>query len=74
LIAEVEATGEEIVITRHGAPAARLVPVAGRLSRAEREAIVSAIAGSRDAWAAAHPQAAVPLSWDEVKAMIDDER
>lgn len=74
LIAEVEETGQEIIITRHGAPAARLAPVMTTLSRAEREAVVQRITAARDAWAADNPEAARPVPWETLKAMIEDER
>jgi prevent-host-death family protein len=74
LVAEVEATGEEILITRHGAPAARLAPIEAKRARAERAAIVAGILRSREAWAAAHPEAARPIPWETVKGWIDDER
>jgi prevent-host-death family protein len=74
LVAEVEATGEEIVITRHGAPAARLSPVVRARSPEERAAVLSRIASDRDAWARAHPEAAKPVPWEEVKSWLEDER
>ena len=74
LIAEVEATGAEIVITRHGAPAAKLGPVAKPLSLDERLAVLNRIAADRDAWARAHPESAKPIAWDEVKAWLEEER
>lgn len=74
LIAEIEASGEEILITRHGAPAARLSPVAPSLSPAQRAEILARIAANRDAWAAAHAEAARPIPWENVKAWMDDGR
>ena len=74
LIAEVEATGEEIVITRHGAPAAKLSPVAKSLSSESRAAVLNRIAAERDAWARAHPEAAKPVAWEDVKAWLEEYR
>jgi prevent-host-death family protein len=74
LVAEVEATGEEIVITRHGAPAAKLSPVAKSMNSDERAAVLAQIASERDAWARAHPEAAKPVAWDEIKALLEEGR
>jgi prevent-host-death family protein len=74
LIADIEATGEEIVITRHGAPAARLGPVAKVQTAVERAAVLARIAAERDAWARAHPQAARPVAWEDVKSWLEEER
>jgi prevent-host-death family protein len=42
--------GDEVILTRHGQPAARLVPIARKPSDAEREALLDALhgAGKRD--------------------------
>ena len=42
--------GDDIILTRHGQPAARLVPIARRPSDGEREALLDALhgAGKRD--------------------------
>ncbi|MBL8537098.1 MAG: type II toxin-antitoxin system Phd/YefM family antitoxin [Hyphomonadaceae bacterium] len=74
LVAEVEASGEEIVITRHGAPAAKLTPVAKAASVEERAGLLARIAADRDAWARAHPEAAQPIPWEDVKTWLEDER
>ncbi|MFZ4071863.1 MAG: type II toxin-antitoxin system Phd/YefM family antitoxin [Caulobacterales bacterium] len=74
LIAEIEASGEEIVITRHGAPAARLGPVVRAATPAERGELLARLAANRDAWAAAHPKAVQPVPWETVKAWMDEER
>jgi len=70
LVADVERTGEEVVLTRHGRAAARIVPirpVGGAVGRnpAEWGRRVAAILAVRDA------QPVVPgfddLSWEELK-------
>jgi len=38
--------GDEVVLTRHGRPAVRLVPVARRPSRDEKRALLNALRGS----------------------------
>jgi prevent-host-death family protein len=42
--------GDEVILTRHGQPAARLVPIAHKPSEKEREALLDALhgAGKRD--------------------------
>lgn len=74
LIAEIEASGEEIVITRHGAPAAKLGPVARAASPAQKADLLARLAAHRDAWAAAHAQAAKPIGWETGKAWMDEDR
>jgi prevent-host-death family protein len=74
LIAEVEATGEDIVITRHGTPAARLAPIERRVTAEERAQKLSRLATRRDAWAAAHPDAAKAVAWEQVKTWMDEDR
>lgn len=67
LVAEVERTGEEIVLTRHGRAAAKIVPVVhtSRRDPAKWQETVKAILARRDALSV------VPgfddLSWDELK-------
>ena len=74
LIAEIEASGEEIVITRHGAPAAKLVPVTRAATPQERANVLSRLAANRDAWVAANAGAAQPVPWEQVKAWMDEGR
>jgi prevent-host-death family protein len=74
LIAEVEATGEDIIITRHGTPAARLAPIERRVTAGERAERLSRLAARRDAWAADHPDAAQPIAWEQVKTWMDEDR
>ena len=75
LIQEVEETGAEIVITRHGKPAARLVSIAkAALSPEERRAIWDKLAENMEARAIAHPETATPLSWEAFKADLEENR
>lgn len=57
--------GEEIVITRHGRPAARLVPYAGAIDRAQANAVFERIR------ARAKRLKAGPSSWEAFKADRD---
>lgn len=57
--------GEEITITRHGRPVARLVPPAGRVNRDEARAALRRI---RERAQRLH---AGPFDWDEWKALRD---
>jgi prevent-host-death family protein len=57
--------GEEIVITRHGKPVARLVPNSGAIDRAQAQA-----AADRIRAAAIHLKAG-PFNWEEFKADRD---
>ncbi len=38
--------GDEVILTRHGQPAARIVPVAPQVSREEKEALLDALLGA----------------------------
>ncbi|HEX4156985.1 MAG TPA: type II toxin-antitoxin system prevent-host-death family antitoxin [Rhizomicrobium sp.] len=51
-------TGEEIVLTRHGQPVARLVPVKPILDRAARRALLESLRASGAANATPGPSAA----------------
>ena len=59
LVSEVERTGEEVVVTRYGKAAVRIVPAhsARALSPAGRKALVEDIIRTRDEIAARHPHA-----------------
>ena len=60
--------GEEIVITRHGKPVARLVPNTGRMGPSQAQAAIQRI---RDRARRANlPK----FSWAEVKALRDEGR
>ena len=72
LIAAIEATGEAIVITRHGKPAAQLGPTHRKPTQAERLAAIRDLADLRAEVARDHP-AAPSLSWDELKVLMRDE-
>lgn len=74
LVAEVEATGREIMITRHGRPAARIAPAKPALSQEERAEILRRVIANRDAQALAHPESATPTSWEELKGWMDEDR
>lgn len=74
LVADVERTGEEIVLTRHGRAAAKIVPMRARpatVSGADRQAVVKRVLANRDArpilsdWE--------DLSWDVLKRIARDE-
>jgi prevent-host-death family protein len=67
LLDRVEA-GEEIVITRHGKPVARLVPNSGRIDRNQAQAAFQRI---RERAKRLRP---AKLDWGEVKAMRDEGR
>jgi prevent-host-death family protein len=60
--------GEEIVITRHGKPVARLVPNAGRTDQSQ------AHAASRRIRARAQRFKPAKFDWAEVKALRDQGR
>ncbi|MDZ4362181.1 type II toxin-antitoxin system Phd/YefM family antitoxin [Brevundimonas sp.] len=73
LIAEVERTGEEVVVTRHGKAAVRIVPMdaANPQSSAERIAVAEDVIAWRDAQPFDNELA--QLSWEDVKRLIRDE-
>lgn len=50
LVADVERTGEEVTVTRHGRPAVRIVPAVARkpLTQEERASLVRQIIADRD--------------------------
>lgn len=50
--------GDEITLTRHGNPAARLVPIKRRLDRKSRRALLEAVRASGAVKAVAGPSAA----------------
>lgn len=60
--------GEEIVITRHGQPIARLVPHAGRIDQNQTQAVLQRI---RDR--ARHAQCG-KFDWDSLKELRDQGR
>lgn len=74
LVAEVEETGEEIVITRHGKPAARLAPVARRPTAAQTRSVLRRIRENADARARANPAEARPSTWEDLKSWMEEDR
>lgn len=61
LIQEVEQTGEDVIITRHGKPVARLAPVRS-LSSTERAALFDELFHLRDNFTDAGQE---PFDWKE---------
>jgi prevent-host-death family protein len=61
-------SGEEVVITRHGKPVARLVPPKGRHSREEARAAIRRIRERAEAAKLG------PFDWEEWKAYRDEGR
>jgi prevent-host-death family protein len=59
--------GEEIVITRHGKPVARLVPSTGRIDKSQVQAALQRI---RERAKQGHTE----FDWAEVKALRDEGR
>lgn len=74
LIADVEASGEEIVITRHGTPAARLVPIIRPKTPHEKSLLLSRLAENRDAWSSGIGERHERISWETIKAWMDEDR
>jgi len=72
LVQEVEETGEEIIITRHGKPAARLAPVKRVPTVEERQAIWARLRELRERIAANHPDAE-PVDWETLKREMRNE-
>jgi len=60
--------GEEIVITRHGKPVARLVPNSSRIDRSQAQAAIDRIRER------ARRLGGGKFDWDEVKALRDEGR
>lgn len=76
LVADVQRTGEEIVLTKHGRPAAKIVPIPTESAAVQRDPVewqqrVARILAARDA------RPPVPgfddLPWDELKRLMRDE-
>jgi prevent-host-death family protein len=74
LIQEVVETGAEILITRHGKPAAKLSPVSAPMSADERAQIMRRVLENRDARARQNPNEAHATTWEELKAWMDEDR
>lgn len=71
LIQDVEESGCEIVITRHGKPAAKLVPV-DETTRERQQRAWGRLAELREEAAKSIPNAP-PMSWEELKRLMRDE-
>ncbi len=74
LIAEVEQSGCEFVITRHGRPVARLAPVAQPSTAERRAALGARLLANLDKIAREHPASLDPITWEELKADMDESR
>jgi prevent-host-death family protein len=74
LIADVEASGEEIVITRHGTPAAKLVPIIRLNTPDEKSNLLSRLAANRDAWGHQSAKNHEAVSWENIKDWMDEDR
>lgn len=74
LIAEVERTGEEVIVTRHGKAAVRIVPIAGASSARSQEKLRS-VAERVLAWRDSQPvdESLQGMSWEELKRQIRNE-
>lgn len=66
LIQEVEETGAEIIITRHGKPAARLAPVEPTLSQEQRQAALERLRTLQEKLAL-EGRGTEPVDWETVK-------
>ncbi|MCC6920860.1 MAG: type II toxin-antitoxin system Phd/YefM family antitoxin [Alphaproteobacteria bacterium] len=71
LVAEVEAGGEEIVITRHGRPAAKLVAFRREPTLEERKAAGRELLRLREQMAAKFPGPGP--TWEEMKHWAEDD-
>jgi prevent-host-death family protein len=65
--------GEEIVITRHGKPVARLVPNEGRVDRSEVRAAFERIRENARQLARENPGRPA-FDWEEIKKLRDEGR
>lgn len=72
LISALEASLEDIVITRHGKPVARIVPIRDESSARERAARLARLQAARDVYRAA--LVGPPPTTDEIVAMIREGR
>lgn len=74
LIAEVERTGEEVIVTRHGKAAVRIVPIVGASSARSQEKLRS-VAERVLAWRDSQPvdESLQGMSWEELKRQIRNE-
>lgn len=72
LIQEVEETGEEIIITRHGKPAARLAPVAATPSLEQRQTALEKLRQLQEQLAL-EGRGTEPVDWETVKRLARNE-
>jgi len=74
LIAEVEWTGEAVIVTRHGKAAVRIVPMTGGAA-APSQTELRSVAEKVLAWRDAQPvdESLKGMSWEELKRQIRDE-
>lgn len=74
LIAEVERTGEEVLVTRRGKAAVKIVPATPTSERSTPEQR-TAVAEDIIAWRDAQPSddALAAMSWQDIKRAIRDE-
>ncbi len=70
LIAQIESTGESVIITRHGKAAARLAPIAREDRSAARKAIARLLIDRLDQ----DERAGTGPSWQELKSEMDADR
>ena len=74
LIAEIEATGEEVIVTRHGKPAIRLAPIRGSVSQDDRRALGRYLIERMDSLARDHPAATETMDWAALKRLMEEGR
>lgn len=74
LIAEIEATGEEVVVTRHGKPAVRLVRVQGDVYQEDRRALGRYLIERLDSLAKDHPASKETMDWETLKRLMEEGR
>jgi len=74
LVSEIEGSGGEIVITKHGAPAARLVPVRPPDDRERRASVGGLLLENMRQRADTHPSSAEVVPWEELKRESDRDR
>jgi prevent-host-death family protein len=72
LVQEVEDTGAEIVITKHGRPVARISAARQKSVRSveERRAALRLVLARTEHIGREHPASAEPMSWEELKRLM----
>lgn len=71
LVADVEESGQEVVITRHGRPAVRIAPLTRRATRESRAELGAFLLAHLDRLARERPESRTPISWEELKADME---